>query len=195
MLLHCFAGCSYDEILVSLGLEHRSQTAALKQSSPGTTTDYDLIDPETAQVVATHRRIDYRDDTKTFFYLRDGKFNLDGLPTSALPLYGMSEAIGAPAGTTIVFTEGEKPRDALTARGVLSVGSACGASVTPDNAQLRFLERFRVILWPDNDDAGRDHMKETHRGCVNSAWRSSCSSGPTHLTVETQPISKATMTL
>lgn len=156
-LLHCFAGCSYEEIIGALGESH---FAPLKSPNPRivATTDYELIDGGSGELVAIHRRFDHEGGGKHFGYFRDGRSGLQGRPTSELPLYGLTDAMKADSGSTVVLTEGEKARNSLAARGVLSVGSACGAIVTPADEQLRHLSPYRVRLWPDNDDAGRQHM-------------------------------------
>ena len=66
-----------------------------------------------------------------------------------------------PAGARVVLTEGEKAADALTGRGIAAVASVTGASSTPGDDTLRPLVRLSVVLWPDNDGVGREHMQLT----------------------------------
>lgn len=54
----------------------------------------------------------------------NGQQGLGGLKTRDLPLYGVERLAAVPAGATVVVTEGEPPADALTARGVIAVGTA-----------------------------------------------------------------------
>ena len=56
------------------------------------------------------------------------------------------------------MTEGEKAADALTAAGIPAVGTVTGAPATPSPATLAALTGRAVLLWPDNDTIGREHM-------------------------------------
>src|SRR5262249_2585949 len=90
--------------------------------------------------------------------LPDGRPGLDGLGTAELPLYGCDRLPQAEARVAVVV-EGEKATDALTARGVLAVGTVTGASGMPCDDTLRVLAGRDVVLWPDADPPGRDHMQ------------------------------------
>ncbi|HEV7734583.1 MAG TPA: AAA family ATPase [Candidatus Binatia bacterium] len=81
-----------------------------------------------------------------------------GTVTTALPLYHAEALATARPGATVVVTEGEPACDALTARGVLAVGTVTGAASIPNDDSLRVLLGFDVALWPDNDEPGRKHM-------------------------------------
>lgn len=155
-LLHCHAGCSYQAVIAALGIDAEQAVRVPGPVVQGSI-DYELIDPTSGDVIM-HRRINHAGGGKHFVYLRNGQSGLQGLHTADLPLYGMSETVEAESGSVVVLVEGETSRDALAERGVLSVGTACGAGVTPSDEQLSHLTPFRVILWPDNDDVGRQHM-------------------------------------
>lgn len=76
--------------------------------------------------------------------------------TSELPLYRIEQV----SGRSVVLVEGEKAADAVAAAGLLDVvGTVCGASVTPSRSVLSELAGLSVILWPDNDEPGREHMQ------------------------------------
>lgn len=55
------------------------------------------------------------------------------------------------------MAEGEKACDALSSAGVLAVGSY-GTGALPCDDSLRPLLGRNVLLWPDNDEAGLEHM-------------------------------------
>ncbi len=123
-----------------------------------TTVDY-LIKNIDGQCVAIHRRTDRRDGSKSFTWLSpDGTTGLKGVPTAELPLYGTETLKNLPDGTIVVFGEGERATDALVAKGLVAVGSVTGAKATPSAETLSVLSRFKVILWPDNDSDGYQHM-------------------------------------
>lgn len=110
-------------------------------------------------VVAIHKRVDHGDGSKELKWLRpDGQSGLGGRPTADLPLYGAHLLDGWASDATVVVAEGEKAADALVAAGVPAVATVCGASATPAAGSLADLTGRHVALWPDNDDAGRDHM-------------------------------------
>ncbi len=128
-------------------------------------TVYKLRDAE-GNLVAEHHRLDREDGTKTVWWERGGKRGLadpetgEKLPTADLPLYGIADVVGGPFGGrgAVVVTEGEKARDALDAQNVLAVGTVCGAGTQPTEKVLAPLLGRTVLLWPDNDDVGRQHM-------------------------------------
>jgi hypothetical protein len=94
----------------------------------------------------------------------DGALGLGGHVTASLPLYGLPELDSAPDGALVVVTEGEPATDALRAHGILAGGTVCGARVTPTDDGLRPFLRFRVVLWPDHDDDGAQHMARIAEG-------------------------------
>src|SRR5262245_11143029 len=87
----------------------------------------------------------------------DGQKGLGGLRVTDLPLYGVHE-LPPTTGTPVVLGEGEKARDALTARGIAAVGTVTGASTIPSDDVLKVLVGYDVVCWPDADMPGRQHM-------------------------------------
>lgn len=130
-------------------------------------TKYELRDA-TGEHVATHVRVDgpatvgkreiAEGDKAVYWVTPEGKAGLEavGLPLADLPLYGIDKIGKSPI---VVITEGEKAADALNAHGdVVAVGTVTGASSTPSKRALADLTGHNIILWPDNDKVGRDHM-------------------------------------
>ena len=111
--------------------------------------------------VATHRRFDRDGSKKIVEWERNGKPTLDGMRTDDLPLYGADLLPGASPDAVLLVNEGEKATDALLALGFTAVGTVTGAQGTPSIETLKPLADHpgRVILCPDNDQVGRDHMK------------------------------------
>jgi hypothetical protein len=119
----------------------------------------------TGIVQAVHERIDYLDGSKSFVWRRPGGgTGLNGRKTASLPLYGSEQLDGLPSGTTVVLCEGEKAADAARRLGKVALGTVTGAgNPIHDDAVLRTLTPFDIVLWPDNDDTGRAHMVEIGR--------------------------------
>lgn len=117
------------------------------------------------KIVALHVRDDLADgDKKCWWRLPSGKTGLGDKGTADLPLYGAEDASRTPAGSWVVVTEGEKAADALRGAralreaGMSAVGTVTGASGTPGPDALSVLRGLRVVLWPDNDGPGFEHM-------------------------------------
>ena len=121
-------------------------------------TTYDIKDGE-GRLIARHHRIDKQDDTKQIWWEKYGKSGLNGTPLGDLPLFGAELVKDCPENEQIALVEGEKARNALEAVGIPSVATVTGAGGTPGRETLEVLRGYEVTLWPDNDDAGREHMR------------------------------------
>jgi putative DNA primase/helicase len=101
---------------------------------------------------ARHHRIDHPDGSKKMWWTPKGV-----RPTELLyaPLEGLGDF------ETALIVEGEKAADAAAGWAIAAVyGTVCGAGSTPSDAVLKpIAERYqRIVLWPDADQPGRDHM-------------------------------------
>lgn len=105
-----------------------------------------------------HVRLDYTDGTKRMWWQRNGESGLGGLLVESFPLWGAEILKNLPPDLWVVVAEGEKARDALFRAGIPAVGTVTGASGTPDVDVLKVLAGREVILWPDHDDVGYQHM-------------------------------------
>lgn len=156
VLLYCHAGCTLDAICTALGIQKSDlfdKTAEGYQRQP-----FRLVDI-TGRTVARHIRTDRPDDKKDYEWERDGKRSLGGLSVESLPLYGLPLLLEADKGSTVYVCEGEKAAQALMDAGAIAVGTVTGAGKTPNGDVLAPLCDYRVILWPDNDGVGREHME------------------------------------
>lgn len=107
---------------------------------------------------AVHKRIDLPHGYKKMWWERPGgQRGLGGTPTSSLPLFG-SELLAANPKAWVIITEGEKAALAARRLGLLALGTVTGAASCPDASPLECLRDRRVILWPDADEAGYQHM-------------------------------------
>lgn len=129
------------------------------------------------KLVAVHVRIDLEDGKKVFWRGPNGQSGLGGVKTRDLPLYG-SELLRK-SGGPIVITEGEKAALALrrATDDVLALGTVTGASGTPSTKVLAPVveycrqRRKGVYLWPDNDEPGRQHMKNVAGALLDAGCR------------------------
>lgn len=124
---------------------------------------------------ATHHRIEYSDGSK------DMPWEPKGIQPRGLPLFQIEKTVDSADGETVLLTEGEKPAASLWERRWLAVGTVCGAdqhgTKVHDDESLRPLVRFNIVLWPDNDDSGRAHMRShgaalVRLGCQSVRWLS-----------------------
>lgn len=169
VLLKCFAGCSAKQIVRALGLEmddlfpaKPSKPRPLKRSDDVKTTIYEIRD-EHGDLRAIHKRLDMADGSKRFHWITpDGEISRGHIKATELPLYGIHKLDGC---GFVIVTEGEKAAEALWGVGIPAVGTVCGAASTPcDDALKPLLGVAPVYLWPDADEAGRDHMERiAHR--------------------------------
>jgi putative DNA primase/helicase len=152
-----------------VGWLHRITQSSAKQGGQPTngngasharvpTTRYAIKD-EDGQSVAVHCRRDGPDGKIIWWETPAGAKGLGGLKPTELPLY-RSEALGGlVAGATVFVTEGEKAADALVSLGLVAVGTVTGAATIPCEDALRDLCGYDAVLWPDNDEPGRKHMR------------------------------------
>lgn len=157
VLLNCHTGCSAEDICAAIGLT----LADLYEQSPdgNPVRRFRVIDPTNGKIEAEHVRED-RPDDKVMHWERNGKRTLGDKKLEDLDLYRLPELLKAPKGSTVFLCEGESDTDALAERGVLAVGTVTGGGKKcPSDRVLRPLVEYDVVLWCDNDTAGRLHMQ------------------------------------
>lgn len=171
-LIHCFAGCTPEQITQALGLRLADLMPA-KAVLPHT----DAVGPEKAEakpavgkprIVAQY---DYRDESdnvlfqvvrlepKDFRQRRPkpgGKWDWSVKGVRMVP-YRLPELLAEPARPVFVV-EGEKDADALAGVGVLATCNSGGAGKWTA-AHAEFLRGRRVFILPDNDEPGRKHAR------------------------------------
>lgn len=72
------------------------------------------------------------------------------------PLYNMVNIASAPE---IIVVEGEKAADALIAQNIDATTAMGGASAPLEKTDWSIMRGRRVIIWPDNDEAGRGYAE------------------------------------
>ena len=87
------------------------------------------------------------------------------------PIYHWNEVAAAPLTTPVWWSEGEKTSDCLAKHGLLATTTQGGSKAFSRcaKASLRALERRRVFILPDADDAGEAYATEVQRGIANIA--------------------------
>lgn len=163
VLMHCHAGCRNEDIVAAVGAEMRDLFEPKRSAAKPhvVSTDEHQVRDVDGNVVAIHLRPHLSDSTKGNMVWKqpDGTFGLNGTPAYALPLYGAHRLSEWSASAPIVVVEGEKATEALWAADIPAVGTVTGAASAPSVEVLRVLEGRSVILWADNDEPGRSHMR------------------------------------
>jgi 5S rRNA maturation endonuclease (ribonuclease M5) len=165
--VHCHANCATSDVLAAVGMK-MSDLMPAKESRNGK-----------AKIVATY---DYRDadgtlefqavrfDPKDFRQRRpkDGggwEWKVKG---SKVVPYRLPELAAANASQTVFVVEGEKDADRLSKLGLVATCNAGGAGKWKA-AHSQYLADRRVVILPDNDEAGRKHADQVARSLSDLA--------------------------
>ena len=157
VLLKCFAGCETERILHKVGLEWKDLFSTNSRASGRRIVrTYDYISP-TGEIL--HQTVRY--EPKDFRQRRpNGKgslvWNLSGIEPVLYQLPNVMRAVLS--GEEVFFFEGEKDSDrALEELGITATTCPMGAGKWRDS-YTHVLRGANVVLVPDNDDAGREHV-------------------------------------
>lgn len=150
VLLHCFSGCSYANVKAELQRRNLWQERIVFTYPSGN----------------RHTRTEKPGTEKTVEWNKGA--------TARGELYGAPKLAELPPGETVLVAEGEQATIAAWSYELNAVGTACGASSTPIDTVLEALRGFRVVLCPDNDKPGFQHMRSighrlTELG-IESCW-------------------------
>ena len=153
LLLHCHAGCTFDAILESAGIDPKDcrDTSIRDRSLVEATYDYfDEAGAFTFQVC--------RCANKKFFQRHQdasGQWvnNLTGVTRT---LYRLPELIQAKGSRVVFIVEGEKDVDRLFSLGFLATTNSGGAGKWKP-AYSKILKGRHIVIVPDNDKPGKDH--------------------------------------
>jgi len=174
----CFAGCSWPQIetaLVALGgsRSHGHRVATIPPVRPAKdggakwmhieSYDYGLAvkarferpDPDSEK--GYEKRFAWRLPAAQKWSGFEGKYSVHDMP-----LYGAAEIAGDTT-RAVWFCEGEKATAAIRKAGEIAVCGAWGASQREYGDALEVLRGRNVILWPDNDQVGREYMREVRK--------------------------------
>jgi 5S rRNA maturation endonuclease (ribonuclease M5) len=98
----------------------------------------------------------------------DGRPGLGGLHPSHF-LYGVERLSRVPLDVPVVICEGPKDTEACWRAGFVAVGTLTGAGGVPSTSALKLMGDRIVVLWPDADPAGRDHMERVAEALIGIA--------------------------
>jgi len=162
ILLHCFAGCQVESIAAAINVPMTDLFADKEPAIAPKPLIYVIRDTE-GYIVAFHERVT-RDGHKQFFWRRpNGELGLNGTKVADLPLYGSQHIRRWDTSRPIFIVEGEKATMALTNWGFRALGTVCGAAAIPSVKAFEPLRGHHVIVWADNDEPGREHMRNIVR--------------------------------
>lgn len=169
VLMTCHKGCTAEEIVASLGMDMKdlfpceTPKPISDNGHPVKTRSvrHEIRDLDGNVVAIHHRKPEPTEDDpkrkRVWWTTPTGKPGLAGRRTDDLPLYGADRVVKREG--RVLLVEGEVAADALIKAGIPAVGTVTGAASTPSKASLSFLEGRTVILWPDADHEGEQHMR------------------------------------
>jgi putative DNA primase/helicase len=174
-LLYCHAGCSLEAVTDGLGIApadlfepREGRVMRPRKAGNGTAPKVNATSAPTlyairgtdGEPVAVHVRTDTPNGKDITWRLPDGTAGLGGLASASLPLFGSEHLPKWDTSRPIILAEGEPATLALLGANFRALGSVTGAASAPSVSVLQSLRGHHVILWPDNDDAGRKHMRK-----------------------------------
>ncbi len=142
LLLHCHAGCSYPDIVKSLGFDDTADRYNYRGKHGKTR--FTITKTADKQFPVTQP---------------DGTTNIKGV--ERVP-YNLPELCAANNGDYVFIPEGEKDCDNLTALGLLATCNPFGAGKWRSEFNEYFNDRS-VVLLGDNDKQGRKHVNQVAR--------------------------------
>ena len=170
ILLKCFAGCEFDDIMRPLNLEARELFL-----------DGQKTEPQQRKVVAVYKYTDangkpfetVRFEPKDFSQRRpDGNgdyiWNLEGIVPTLYHQDELRQAIDN--GSPVNLVEGEKDADRLRDLGIVATTNPMGAGKWRDR-YTEALSGADLVIIPDNDKAGREHAQKVAKACYGIAKR------------------------
>lgn len=158
--LHCFAGCSQEDVLRGVGLKKEDLFTGKKTAEKRVIKETAFHYHEVSGTVSYIKiRRDYDDGTKGFeFRLPNGKVGLNGKPHLLYNLPNLKNA------DRIIVVEGEKCADSVIKQGYSATTLDCGAKSKWQTEYLKHFKGKEVWIVPDNDSAGMDYavMLKSH---------------------------------
>ena len=173
VLIHCHAGCSFDEIRGALGLPKSAFFANSEGSGGSDHSDRRDNGNDSARVRKVVATYSYRNllgvevfqvvrtEPKGFFqHSPDGRGGYhNSVKNAEMVLYRLTELRAGITGAKTVFVaEGEKDADAVSALGLVATTNPGGAGKWREQYSAT-LANADVVILPDNDEPGRRHAQ------------------------------------
>ena len=160
VLVKCHAGCSTEAIVQAAGLELRDLFPAQTEARRTIATTYDYVD---ARGELLYQAVRFQ--PKGFAQRRPDENGYSWrLGDVERVLYRLPRVLeAAQAGETVFVVEGEKDVEVLEALGLVATCNAMGAGKWRDEYAEALRGAGRVVVIPDDDDAGRAHAVEVAR--------------------------------
>ncbi len=158
-VLKCFAGCEFKDVIVALrGRTNGPSPIPIQRDDKERLVKVYPYVGDDGAVVAEKGRFEYLDGRKAFRWRLPGEESWKGgIKIPDMPLYGLPGLLSRTE-EPVYFVEGEKACEACLAAGLVAVTHAGGAGTKDFGRSLEALRGRMVMLWPDNDSAGRAHM-------------------------------------
>ncbi|PXW71070.1 hypothetical protein C7964_102972 [Loktanella sp. PT4BL] len=134
-----------------------AEIKALRHSKAGTPTAQYPYHNAQGEVVLIANRFDRAFGKKSF--LPYSVTTQSWTAPDSRPLYRLPELLAAKPDSLVIITEGEKCADALASLGYITTTTFGGANAA-HKTDLSPVQGHRVIIWPDNDDAGRKYADQ-----------------------------------
>jgi putative DNA primase/helicase len=157
VVLKCFVGCSTAAICEALSIKEAN--LFYEETRSVNRWESYLIKDTQGRTVAVRKRKGTGEKKELIWELPNGKRGLGGLKTVDLPLFGSENLKNYDRQRWIDLHEGEAKTWEARSLGAQALGTSTGASAIPSRQVLASLRGFKVRLWPDNDEPGRQHMK------------------------------------
>lgn len=132
-----------------------------KPRTPGRTT-FEYLDEQGRPYRCSVRVVDANGDKQCYPGAPDGNGGWNtrkGATEKLRPLLFHLDRLAARPGERVFFVEGEPSASALASLGVLATTAPGGSNGALDQREFAVLLGRDVILWPDNDEAGRDYAR------------------------------------
>lgn len=164
-LVYCFAGCSVYDVITALSLTVDDLFSGGGGRGAPTVQLYTYVDQHGDPLYRVHRT-----DPKGFWQERfeDGEWKPGLRDTQRVP-YRLPEVLRAIAqGEPVYVVEGEKDAEDIIRHGAHATTFAGGAGAFRDE-YAHWFKGAHVILWGDNDDAGRRGVSRVRLGLTGTA--------------------------
>ena len=165
ILLNCFCGCDYKEILAAVSL--KPSDLFITNNSDGIKkivkeTPYHYYDTD-GTLLYTKIRTDYSDGSKKFYFQQpNGTKNAKGV--KRVP-YNLPAILNA---DKVYFVEGEKCAEAVIKKGYCATTLDSGSNSGWKEEYNQYFAGKEIIIIPDNDEPGLKYAKNVARHLKNA---------------------------